>query len=61
LIDTGSSNRWDTHGNLKGYEPLARRVEQPPAGLLTDRKACGMLDDTLGVWTTEYGRTPAFF
>ena len=52
LIDTGASNNWDAHG------PLARNVDQPIAGLLKDLKSRGMLDDTLVVWTTEFGRTP---
>lgn len=58
LIDTGSSNNWDAHDNLKRYEKLAREIDQPIAALLRDLKSCGMLDDTLVVWTTEYGRTP---
>ncbi len=58
LIDTGSSNNWDAHGNLKSYEGLARNVDQPMAGLLRDLKSRGLLEDTLVVWTTEYGRTP---
>jgi arylsulfatase A-like enzyme len=37
---------------------MARNVDQPIAGLLRDLKARGMLDDTLVVWTTEFGRTP---
>ncbi len=58
LIDTGSSNNWDAHSNLKSYEGLARNVDQPMAGLLKDLKSRGMLEETLVVWTTEYGRTP---
>jgi hypothetical protein len=58
LIDTGSSNNWDAHGNMKSYEGLARNVDQPMAGLLKDLKSRGLLEDTLVVWTTEYGRTP---
>jgi membrane-anchored protein YejM (alkaline phosphatase superfamily) len=58
LIDTGSSNNWDGHSNIKGYEKLARNIDRPIAGLLKDLKSRGMLDDTLVVWTTEYGRTP---
>ena len=58
LIDTGSSNNWDGHSNIKGYEKLARNIDQPIAGLLRDLKSRGMLDETLVVWTTEYGRTP---
>lgn len=58
LIDTGSSGNWDSHGNMKDHERLAKNVDQPIAGLLKDLKSRGMLDDTLVVWTTEFGRTP---
>jgi hypothetical protein len=58
LIDTGSSNNWDAHGDLKTYVPLAKNIDRPIAGLVKDLKRLGMLDDTLVVWTTEFGRTP---
>lgn len=58
LIDTGSSNNWDAHGDMKTHEPLAKNVDQPIAALLRDLKQRGMLDETLVVWTTEFGRTP---
>jgi hypothetical protein len=58
LIDTGASNNWDSHADMKAHEPLARNIDQPIAGLLRDLKQRGMLDDTLVVWTTEFGRTP---
>jgi hypothetical protein len=58
LIDTGSSGNWDAHGDMLTHEPLAKNVDQPIAGLLRDLKRRGMLDDTLVVWTTEFGRTP---
>ncbi len=58
LIDTGSSNNWDVHGDIKPMNKLARNVDQGIAGLLKDLKGRGMLDDTLVVWTTEFGRTP---
>ena len=58
LIDTGSSGNWDSHGNMDDHAHLARNVDQPIAGLLRDLKRRGMLDDTLVVWTTEFGRTP---
>ena len=58
LIDTGSSNNWDSHGDMTDHAPLAKNVDQPIAGLLTDLKRRGLLDDTLVVWTTEFGRTP---
>jgi len=58
LIDVGSSNNWDAHGNMNTHGPLARNVDQAIAGLITDLKLRGMLDETLVVWTTEFGRTP---
>jgi uncharacterized protein DUF1501 len=58
LIDVGSSNNWDAHGDMATHAPLARNVDQPIAALLTDLKQRGLLDDTLVVWTTEFGRTP---
>jgi hypothetical protein len=58
LIDVGSSSNWDAHGNMSTHGPLARNVDQAIAGLITDLKQRGMLDETLVVWTTEFGRTP---
>jgi hypothetical protein len=58
LIDTGASGNWDAHGDIKGYTTLARNVDRPIAGLIQDLKRRGMLDETLIVWTTEFGRTP---
>jgi hypothetical protein len=58
LIDTGASNNWDSHSDMAAHEPLARRIDRPIAGLLQDLKRRGMLDDTLVVWTSEFGRTP---
>src|SRR6202012_5528558 len=58
LIDTGSSSNWDAHSDMLSHNNLAKNVDQPIAGLLRDLKQRGMLDDTLVVWTTEFGRTP---
>ena len=58
LIDTGSSGNWDAHGDMMTHAPLAKNVDQPIAALLRDLKQRGMLEDTLVVWTTEFGRTP---
>ena len=58
LIDTGSSGNWDAHGDMMTHVELAKNVDQPIAALLRDLKQRGMLDDTLVVWTTEFGRTP---
>lgn len=50
---------WDQHGALKQkHTELARQVDLPIAGLLTDLKQRGLLDDTLVVWGGEFGRTP---
>src|SRR6266568_4571054 len=58
LIDVGSSNNWDSHADMKTHGPLAKNVDKAISGLLRDLKSRGMLDDTLVVWTTEFGRTP---
>lgn len=57
LIDAGASKNWDAHGDIQTHLPLAQNVDQPIAGLLKDLKSRGMLDETLVVWTTEFGRT----
>jgi hypothetical protein len=58
LIDTGASGNWDSHGNMQDHVKRAKNVDQSISGLLTDLKQRGMLDDTLVVCTTEFGRTP---
>ena len=51
--------RWDAHNDLvKNHGENARAVDQPIAGLMRDLKSRGLLDDTLVVWTGEFGRTP---
>lgn len=52
-------DRWDAHGGLeKNHGNNARAVDKPIAGLLKDLKARGMLDETLVLWSGEFGRTP---
>ena len=58
LVDGGSSGNWDSHGDMAEHGPRAKAIDQPIAGLLRDLKRLGMLDETLVVWTTEFGRTP---
>jgi hypothetical protein len=58
LIDVGSANNWDAHGDMMTHAPLAKNVDQPIAALIRDLKARGMFEETLIVWTTEFGRTP---
>ena len=50
---------WDHHQNIYGALPqAAKRVDQACAGLLTDLKQRGLLEDTLVIWGGEFGRTP---
>ena len=50
---------WDGHENMKeNHSQEALRVDQPIAALLRDLRQRGMLDDTLVLFTTEFGRTP---
>jgi len=58
LIDTGSSNNWDAHGDMQDHRPKARRVDQALGAMLADLKRRGLLDRTLVVGCTEFGRTP---
>ncbi len=58
LIDTGSSNNWDAHGDMQEHRAKARRVDRPLAALLTDLKRRGLLAGTLVAICTEFGRTP---
>jgi hypothetical protein len=52
-------DRWDQHSNLKQHHAAnAHAVDQPIAGLIFDLRARGLLDETLLVWTGEFGRTP---
>jgi hypothetical protein len=53
-------NYWDAHGALRAnHSGSALKVDRPIAGLLKDLKRRGLLKDTLVVWGTEFGRTPA--
>lgn len=51
---------WDAHGGLRNnHTTNAAKVDKPIAGLVKDLKRRGLLDDTLVIWGTEFGRTPA--
>ncbi|MBM4002450.1 MAG: DUF1501 domain-containing protein [Planctomycetes bacterium] len=55
----GAVNNWDNHGNIeKELPPMAVSVDRPIAALLRDLKARGLDQDTLVIWSTEFGRTP---
>ena len=50
---------WDAHGNLEAnHNKHAGNTDKPIAGLISDLKQRGMLDDTLIVWGGEFGRQP---
>jgi hypothetical protein len=55
----GPTKNWDNHADIpKELATIARSVDRPIAGLLADLKGRGLLDDTLVVWSTEFGRQP---
>jgi uncharacterized protein (DUF1501 family) len=56
---SGPTKNWDNHGNIQAELPyMANQVDVPTAGLIADLKSRGLLEDTLVIWTTEFGRMP---
>ncbi len=54
-----NDENWDAHGDVnKNHELHCGETDQPIAALLTDLNRRGLLDETLVVWTGEFGRTP---
>ena len=59
VTHSDSKVQWDQHSDLKdGHEKNALGVDKPIAGLLVDLKQRGLLEDTLVMWSGEFGRTP---
>lgn len=65
LVESGTrfvqifSGGWDSHDYLeRGHSSRIRSVDKPMTALIKDLKRRGMLDDTLVIWTGEFGRTP---
>jgi hypothetical protein len=55
----GAAGAWDAHSKVKeNHSKLSAQVDKPIAGLLTDLKQRGLLDDTIVLFATEFGRTP---
>lgn len=55
----GGAGAWDAHGDLKnGHTSLCGQVDQPIAALIRDLKQRGLLEETIVVVGTEFGRTP---
>ena len=58
-ITAAAATRWDAHKDLKkNHGELSAKVDKPIAGLLKDLKQRGLLDETIVVLATEFGRTP---
>lgn len=58
---SGGRLNWDGHSKLKEqYDVHAEILDQPTAALISDMKQRGLLEDTLVVWCTEFGRMPMF-
>jgi len=59
--DNGFPRRnWDSHEDIqRDHGPLATAMARGAAALITDLKRLGMLDDTIVLWTTEFGRMPS--
>jgi hypothetical protein len=55
----GGGGSWDAHAGIRAnHGQLSEQVDLPIAGLLQDLKRRGMLDETIVVWGTEFGRSP---
>jgi hypothetical protein len=55
----GGAGAWDAHSGLRhNHAAQCAQVDKPIAGLLRDLKQRGLLDETIVVWATEFGRTP---
>jgi len=55
----GGGGAWDAHSKIQqNHQDLAAQVDRPIAGLLADLKMRGLLEETIVVWGTEFGRTP---
>lgn len=60
LVHSSSDSgvNWDTHSDMRRYQRLAGEVDRPIAALIRDLKHRGLLDETIVVIGTEFGRTP---
>ncbi len=56
--DNTNNPAWDQHSDMPKHKEHAMAVDKPVAGLLTDLKQRGLLEDTLVWWGGEFGRTP---
>tara|TARA_B100000579_G_scaffold209394_1_gene171010 strand:+ start:180 stop:1598 length:1419 start_codon:yes stop_codon:yes gene_type:complete len=56
--DNTNNPAWDQHSNMPKHMDHARATDKPVAGLITDLKQRGLLEDTIVWWGSEFGRTP---
>ena len=56
--DNTNNPAWDQHSNMPKHMEHARATDKPVAGLITDLKQRGLLEDTIVWWGSEFGRTP---
>ena len=57
----GAAGNWDNHGDVfpgSDFQKMCIRSDRPVAALLTDLKSRGLLEETVVLWTSEFGRTP---
>ena len=55
----GATGNWDNHASIpKELPSVASSVDKPISALINDLKSRGLFEDTLLIWTTEFGRTP---
>jgi len=55
----GATNNWDNHADIvKELPPMTNATDKPIAALLNDLKTRGLFEDTLLLWSTEFGRMP---
>ncbi|MEM7397009.1 MAG: DUF1501 domain-containing protein, partial [Verrucomicrobiota bacterium] len=62
ILDGATGRKWDAHGNrgglIENHRANAARTDRAISALILDLKSRGLLDETLVVWATEFGRTP---
>lgn len=58
LFDVGSNTNWDSHTNIDDHRALSRNIDRPIAALVADLRQRGLLDETLILGCSEFGRTP---
>ena len=56
--DNTNNPAWDQHSDMPKHMEHARATDKPVAGLITDLKQRGLLEDTIVWWGSEFGRTP---